>query len=980
MSEQTPASPQFLIGIDLGTTHTVVAYADLSKPLDEKNSHIFEVEQLIAPGEVARRPLLPSFRYHPAEGEINETDCILPWSSDSETLAGELDRAIIGTWARELGAKVDGRQVASAKSWLSHQQVDRSADILPWAGADDVAKVSPVHASASYLFHVRKAWNHDHPNALMEHQEVVITVPASFDEGARALTLEAAARAGLHTVRLLEEPQAVCYHWYSNQQKDGNAKNAQDQLAKFKLLMVCDVGGGTTDLSLIKVSNKTDNKTNNKANNKANNDILSLTRIGVGDHLMLGGDNVDLALAHIAEKRIHAEGSGKKLSASQLSQLIQQTRNAKERLLSEDAPDAAKVTVLGSGARLIGGSKSCELNKEEVHQIALDGFFPVIDFSQRPNKRRSAVVEFGLPYAADPAVSKHLAEFIDNHQSAAQNALELDGSDLAIPDAILFNGGVFNSPLLSSRSLDVINHWRQETSQTQANKPIIQLENAQPDLAVAFGAVAYAKARRGAQLKIGGGSARTFFLTIDTGKKSDGADANVKQAVCLMPKGTEEEVELSLTERKFSLQLGQPVQFHLLSTNVDKQYQAGDIIEINEINSEQFVSLPPLVVALDSEVDDKGKDKNRVEVTLATRLTEVGTLNIDCVEHAQADSTPKRWHVEFQIRKDLMSQRQQEQQASLPPQFNEVSHKLSVVFGNANKDANPKAVKTLRNDIEKRLGKRDQWEVPVLRAIFDQLLSDKKRRRRSSAHERVWFNLAGFGLRPGFGYPVDDWRMEQIWPLYQQGLQFNQETQGWIDWWTFWRRASGGLSADQQAVIFNDIAKFLNPSALNNRKLQTEAKQKSYEDMVKLVAALEHLPIEDKAQVAQWLLKRLQKPTETQTSWWALGRITSRMPFHGSAHNVIAPSEIEQWLPQVLKADWKKSPQAAFCAVLMCRMSGDRSRDINDSWRDKVVTKLTQNKPPASWIEMVSSVKELDEAETKRVFGEALPAGLKLLS
>lgn len=966
MPEQTPASPQFLIGIDLGTTHTVVAYADLSEPLDEKNSHIFEVEQLIAPGEVARRPLLPSFRYHPAEGEINENDCILPWSHDGETLAGELNSSIIGTWARELGAKVDGRQVASAKSWLSHQQVDRSADILPWAGADDVEKVSPVHASASYLFHVRKAWNHDHPKALMEDQEVVITVPASFDEGARALTLEAAARAGLHSVRLLEEPQAVCYHWYSNQQKDGNAKQAQEQLAKFKLLMVCDVGGGTTDLSLIKVSNKSSGKTKS--------DELSLTRIGVGDHLMLGGDNVDLALAHLAEKRIHGENSSKKLSASHLSQLIQQTRNAKERLLSEDAPNTAKVTVLGSGARLIGGSKSCELNKEEAHQVALDGFFPVIDFAERPNKRRSAVVEFGLPYASDPAVSKHLAEFIDNHQSAARSALELDENSLAIPDAVLFNGGVFNSPLLSSRSLDVINHWRQQTNSKDTSKPVIQLENSQPDLAVAFGAVAYAKARRGAQLKIGGGSARTFFLRIDTGK----ADADTKQAVCLMPKGTEEEVELALAERKFSLQLGQPVQFHLLSTNADKQYQAGDIIEINDTNHEEFISLPPLVVALESEADETGKNTNRVEVTLATRLTEVGTLNIDCVENTEAEA--KRWHVEFQIRKDLMNQRQQHQQAALPPQFDEVSSKLSDVFGNANKDANPKAVKTLRNDIEKRLGKRDQWEVPVLRAIFDQLLSDKKRRRRSNAHERVWFNLAGFGLRPGFGYPVDDWRMEQIWPLYQQGLQFNQETQGWIDWWTFWRRASGGLNAEQQGLLFKDIAKFLNPAALNSRKLQTEAKQKSYEDMVKLVAALEHLPVEDKTQVAQWLLKRLQKPAETQTSWWAVGRIASRMPFHGSAHNVIAPSDVESWLPQILKADWKKSPQAAFAAVLMCRMSGDRSRDIADEWRDKVITKLNQNKSPASWIEMVSSVKELDEAETKRVFGEALPVGLKLLS
>jgi hypothetical protein len=277
------------------------------------------------------------------------------------------------------------------------------------------------------------------------------------------------------------------------------------------------------------------------------------------------------------------------------------------------------------------------------------------------------------------------------------------------------------------------------------------------------------------------------------------------------------------------------------------------------------------------------------------------------------------------------------------------------------------------------LGKREHWELPLLRALFDQLLAGKKHRRRSAAHERIWFNLAGYCLRPGFGYPIDDWRIEQIWDLYEQGLQYHQETQVWIDWWTFWRRASGGLSALQQARVFEDIEKFIDPSALTNRKLKEEAKQKSYQDMVKLVAALELLPVEHKTKISQWLLKRLQKSSETSSSWWALGRLASRIPFHGSTHNVIDKKEVQSWLPQLLSIDWKKNPQAAFAVVLMSRMSGDRSRDLETDWRAKIIKQLTLVKAADSWIEMVASVKALNEAETKRVFGEGLPVGLKLI-
>lgn len=931
------SSSRYIVGIDLGTTHTVVAYWDGSdeSPSDAAPSRtrLFEIEQLVAPGEVAGKPLLPSFRHHPAEGELAPQDMLLPWRASP--LPGDLPDVVIGEWARELGSKVEGRLVASAKSWLSNSQVDRNAAILPWAAAEGIKKVSPVLASASYLNHVRQAWNYAHPDDPLEAQALVLTVPASFDEAARALTVAAASQAGLSNIMLLEEPQAVCYDWYAHHRHD-----VDDLLKTVKLLLVCDVGGGTTDLSLIRVDVK--------------NDAMALTRVGVGDHLMLGGDNVDLALAHIAEQRIVKDG--KALNAASLSQLIQQTRKAKELLLSDDAPETANVTVLGSGARLIGGARRCELTRDEVREIALDGFFPLTDFAELPNKRRSAIVEFGLPYATDPAVSKHMAAFLARHDTACRDALQVDDNQPAVPDAVLFNGGVFNSPTLIERALAVLQHWRKH--------PVTVLNNPNPDLSVAYGAVAYGLARRGHQLKIGGGSARSYFLLLDDSGQQ-------RRCVCVMPKGMEEAQEVRLTGRKFALRIGQPVVFHLLSSSGDTDCKPGEVLDVD---TETMIELPPLVALMDAEYDNR----KEVEVELVSVLTEVGTLNIECVS---LSSETGRWGVEFQIRDQPVAQEQalaRVDEARLPDRFNDARGKIQTAYGHAKKELDPKTVRRLRNDLETLLGKREQWDMPLLRAVYDALIDGKNRRRRSPAHERIWFNLAGYTLRPGFGYPLDEWRIQQLWPLYQQGLQFPKEAQSWSEWWTCWRRAAGGLNQQQQQILFDDIAPYINPAT--SRKLKSaKDKNKSLEDMLRLVAALENLPIATKIQIAQWLLKRLEKASETQTTWWALGRVAARVPFHGSAHYTLPKETVQGWLPQLLKGDWKKNPNQAFAAVLLTRMSGDRARDLDTKHRQAVIDKLTAIKAPQVWVEMVTEVKQLDETETRRVFGEALPAGLKLI-
>ncbi len=922
-------SASYLVGIDLGTTHTVVAYANAEK--SQQDIQLFQIEQLIAPGQVAARQLLPSVRYHPAPGELSADEVAFP--SYPKPLHSSGEAPILGEAARLLGAKSKGRFVTSAKSWLSHPSADPSAAILPWSNSNDIDKVSPIDASASYLAHIRTVWDHKFPHSPLDQQDIVITVPASFDEVARSLTLEAATIAGLKKIKLLEEPQAVCYDWLRL-----NSVNLKPALADVHLLLVCDVGGGTTDLTLIKVEQGAQEP--------------KLTRIGVGEHLMLGGDNIDLALAHLAESRMNAlTGSNRRLSAAELSQLIEQCRIAKELLLAKDAPEQAAITLLGSGSKLIGSSRSVVISREEVKTLALDGFFPLSKQDELPDRKRSGMVEFGLPYASEPAISKHIAAFLKLHLRASSDALKGQGN---VPDALLLNGGVFRSKLITQRLLNLLTSW--------AGKPPVLLENKHPELSVAYGAVSYALARRDKKLKIGGGAARSYFLLIDTDKRTE------QQGICILPRGSEEGDEIILKHHHFSLRLGQPVRFNLVSITGDVAYQPGDVVIITDL----FHSLPPLAVAFESQVADA---KTVAVVELAVTQTEVGTLKIQCVS---IENSNQRWNVEFQIRKGsavLPSD------GALPAQFNAAADKIKNIFGSKSKDIDPKAVKNLRAEVEKQLGSaRTEWQVPLLRALFATFLEGSKYNRRSENHERVWLSLTGFCLRPGFGAQLDDWRVEQLWKYYPHGIQFVNETQNWSEWWTLWRRIAGGLSVNAQERIFSDIAKYLNPAAARQAGVAKQIKTRGYDDMVRLAAVLERLSVDKKIQLGDWLLKRLEKANEPSQTWWAVGRIGSRLPFHGSRHQVVSSDVACRWLTQILAEDWKKTPQAGFAATLIARMSGDRACDINEDMRQQVIGKLKLSKAPSSWIDMVEHFKELDEKEESHMFGEALPPGLTLIN
>lgn len=949
------------IGIDLGTSHTVVAHVPLGG--SAADIALLDIPQRSTAGEVVAQPLLPSVRYQAAPGELGDA-WREPWPPQQ---AHEQAPAVIGRWARELGAAVPGRLVASAKSWLSHAGVDRTAPILPWGmgeGGEDVAKISPLQASGSYLAHVKAAWDRKYPDAPLHRQAVVLTVPASFDEGARALTLEAAQLAGLAGVHLLEEPKAAFHDWLVLQ---GEALAAR--LADSRLVLVVDVGGGTTDLTLIRVEPAADGG------------LPALTRTAVGEHLMLGGDNMDLALAHQLEAQF--AGAGQKLPAARFAQLVQRCRMAKEQLLAAQAPDSVAVTLLGGGSRLLAQTRSATLTREQVRQSVVEGFLPPARIGDAPARRQGALRGFGLPYPADAAITRHLAQFLAQHAGAQ------------LPDTVLLNGGVFHAHAIAQRLVEQLAQWR--------GSPVRVLHNPHPDWAVARGAAAYGLARfqpmaeeqtaaaqeaqaavrtgkpaAAARLpQIGGGSARSYWLLLP------GKAGGPPQGLCLLPRGTEEGVRIVLTGRRFALKLGQAVRFNLLADSRSVPAQAGQIAALD--GGEGWVELPPLATVLPAP---EGRQKAQVEVQLQVGMTEVGTLEVRCVA---AQDAAQSWLLPFAVRgaveaADPMAAGAAAHNAdspkglqSPPARLSEATALIERIFGNQAQETSAKEVRQLRQALEKNLGPREGWDVGLLRALFDALLARARRRRRTAEHERAWFNLAGWCLRPGVGAQLDGWRIEQAWALYGQGLGHPKEAANWTEWWVFWRRVAAGLNEAQQMELLEDVAGHMQKAVQQTSRPGGKSSHGSYDDMLRLFAAMEAVPWQYRQEMGQWMLQRLQREGETVQTWWAIGRLAARQPLAANAHLVMPPGAAQEFLDATLAQDWRRNETAMFAAVQMARMTGDRARDLPDGARARVLEKMRACNAPQRWIAMVEQVAQMQAEDHKRSLGDSLPPGLVLL-
>lgn len=611
------SEPQFSIGIDLGTTHCALSYVDLARCDGEQVVQaVLPVPQLTSPGSVEARDLLPSFLYLPHGSELAEGDLSLPWTAEQDFAAGEM--------ARSRGAATPIRLVSSAKSWLCHAGVDRRAAILPHDAPPEVDRLSPLEASLRYLAHLRAAWDAAQPEAPFAEQEIVVTIPASFDPAARELTAEAARAAGCGHMILLEEPQAALYSWI--QQSAGGWRK---QVRPGDIILVVDVGGGTSDFSLMAVVER--------------EGALELHRVAVGEHILLGGDNMDLALAYRVAAKLAAQGS--KLDAWQLRALTHACRGAKETLLGDEALEDVPLVIAGRGSKLVGGTIRSELTRAELAATLLEGFFPAAAIEDRPQGRaRAGLTQLGLPYAQDAAITRHLAAFLARQVGATADlegfagTLPADATFLH-PTAVLFNGGVFKSALLAERMLGTINAWLA----AEDAPPARALAGADLDLAVARGAAYYGYVRRGQGVRIRGGTAQAYYVAVESAMPAVPGVEPPVQALCLAPFGMEEGTEAPLSAQEFGLVVGEPVHFRFFGSSVRRQDQAGTLLD--DWEPEEIQELEEIQTTLTGEGGAAGEV---LPVRLLARVTEAGTLELEAVPR-QGNA---RWKVEFDVRGD----------------------------------------------------------------------------------------------------------------------------------------------------------------------------------------------------------------------------------------------------------------------------------------------------------------------------------------
>ncbi|MGF1850605.1 Hsp70 family protein [Vibrio satsumensis] len=633
-SQEQHQAPKFSVGIDLGTTHCVLSYIDTNN--EDARVEVMPIPQLTAPGTVETRSQLGSFLYQPHEHEMNAGSRVLPWSSEP--------KALVGAIARNLGSKTPIRLVASAKSWLCHGGVNRRDAFLPAGSPEEVEKVSPLKTTELYLEHLKDAWNHANPEHKLADQDVTITVPASFDPAARDLTAEAARNVGFTHLTLLEEPQAALYSWIDN-----SNDTWRDEVNVGDIVLVVDIGGGTTDLSLVEVTQDDGN--------------LSLNRIAVGEHILLGGDNMDLALAYRLKMKLAQEG--KELAPWQVQAMTHACRDAKEALLNDAELQSVPIVVPSRGSKLLGATLKTELTQQEVQQTLVDGFFPKVAVTEHPvQKTRGALTQMGLPYAQDAGITRHIAAFLSkqanalsgNSEAAQQDfnpfanmpgmpGTEAQGSeapaaDFIKPTAILFNGGVLKSNLLADRLSDTINEWLINADAEFAK----QLSGLDLDLAVASGASYYGAVRRGQGVRIRGGIASSYYVGIESAMPAIPGMAPPMEALCVAPFGMEEGSSVQVPSQEFGLVIGQPVHFQFFGSTTRREDEAGT--HLDHWAPEELDELPEIQVTL--PVSEGRREGEVVPVTLASRVTELGTLYLEAI----ATDNGQKWHVEFDVRED----------------------------------------------------------------------------------------------------------------------------------------------------------------------------------------------------------------------------------------------------------------------------------------------------------------------------------------
>lgn len=937
-----PQPPRFLVGIDLGTTNSALAYVDTH--VEPWRIEDFPVLQFVAAGEVDRRAALPSFHFQPpGEASQLEQHLRLPWQRRAEGYC-------VGVYARDEGALLSGRQIASAKSWLCHAGVDRTAKLLPWHSAEDVERLSPVDASAAYLKHFRQAWDASFPGHPLADQDVVLTLPASFDEIARELTIAAARAAGLPRVTLIEEPQAAFYAWVVKHQGDW-----MRHVSPGDTILVCDIGGGTTDFTLIRVRES--------AGAAGPSGQIQFHRVAVGNHLILGGDNLDLALARCIESRWVGE---QKLSARQWDLLVGRCRQMKEDFCGDRPPERWTLHLAGSGASVISGGLRADVTREEVLRLLLDGFLPWVGLDDRPAARPTGLREFGLPYAADPAITRNLAAFLSTHRNAGREASDVPtGVDSARPSIVLFNGGFFASRDFRERLIAVIESWFR-TPDDPTWTPRV-LDHDRLDLAVCRGAAYYGMVRRGVGVRITASLARSYYLGIETEPPS---------AICLIPGSAEAGQSYDLRSLPLQLAVGHPVEFPLWVSSVRLADAPGSIVPIDP---EQFTAMPPLRTVIRAA---KRKTGGEIPVFLRAGLTEIGTLDLWC----HAVTAEQEWKLQFDVRSATQTDRaahesRGEKEGVLDESLWDACQVvLASVFDERTKEPPNTLARRLAETMEQD---RSSWPMSFLRRVVEALLELADGRRKSVAHESRWLNLLGYAMRPGYGYAVDDWRVHEIWRTVFGKLAFHApeiRTESLI----LWRRVAGGLTAGQQAALAEPGLALVRGWGSSSGKGKGAAtlggRPEESAEMWRLLGSLELLPVRVKREIAEALLACLPRPRFQNVRpalIWALGRLGQRVPVYGPLNTVIPPEFCEPWIRALLPLH-DPGPEEFLAMMQLTRKCDDRYLDVSRGIRDQAVAWLQGHKAPPHLELLVREGGGLEEEEQSRVFGESLPKGLRI--
>ena len=928
---------RYVVGIDLGTTNSAVSYADLTH-IDTKSAgagigneiKVFKVPQLTGPGEFSLAPVLPSFLYIPGEYDVSKKALTHPWKKENDLFAG--------VFAREHGAQVPSRLVSSAKSWLCHSRADREAPILPW-GSQNVDKISPVKATSEYLRHIRKAWNHfiKDEDLFLENQITVITVPASFDEAAREYTLKAAREAGFSkNVTLLEEPLAAFYAWVTRHEHDWQSHVKVDDL-----ILVCDVGGGTTDFTLISL--------------KEAEGSPRFERVAVGDHLILGGDNIDLTLARYVASKFTKKAH---LTPDQWKTLSYKCRAAKEKLLLDNDKNGdenrVRIVLRGEGRSLIANTLSADLEKDELEDILCKGFFPEVEPSLvNAEKSGKAIAEFGLPYEQEPAITRHIGWFLERHRESVKATLGKE----PIPDHILFNGGSLKPSVFQNKIRSAIGKWF--SCEDQALPTV--LDNRDPDLSVALGASYYGLVKQGIGVRVGSGSPRSYYIGIASdNSQSKTCGATCEKIMCVVERGLDEGSLIELPEMEFEVVTNQPVIFSMFSSSFRSGDKSGDILQVDD----SLTPLPPLKTII--KFGKKGESK-RIPVKIEAEYTEMGTLAMWC----RSSVSSHRWKLQFQLREPQVGEAN-ESEVYDDDTLNNVRNLLTDAFsGSAGNTQLPSVVKNIEKLVET---KRNKWPLSFLRAVADHLIDNVGWRANSPEHEIRWLNLTGFCIRPGFGDAFDEARIPKLWKVYLQRSLFPKAKQNAVEWWIFCRRIAGGLTAGQQRQFFQDVSGYL----LANNGAGKKVPKQEMTEVWMAAANMERLLIKDKIALSKKLIPQLKPGKTPHQLFWALSRIGARELLYGSVDRVVPAKEVEKWAKRLMKINWTPKDNVVTALVQILRKTGDRTRDVSQAIIQIMVPWLEQMQTPQKSLDIIQTVVPIESADEASIFGESLPQGLIL--